>query len=62
MKGFVLDLMDQENNIIYSEKFSPHGRNVQQHLMERGRHLLQSPSSVSSRRIRPASFRIRKVK
>jgi hypothetical protein len=62
MKGFVLDVLDRDNNIIYSEKFSQHGKNLQQQLNERGRHLLQTPNSVSSSRLKPASFRVRKVK
>ena len=61
MKGYVLDLMDQNTNVIYSEAFSNSGKDLKEFLFQRARSLMENPSSISSKKIRPASFRVRKI-
>ncbi len=61
MKGFVLDLLDGNTNVVHSEKYSKGDRNIVDRLMERGQYLLQSPKSLSLKGVKPVTYRIRKV-
>ncbi|MFO7802652.1 MAG: hypothetical protein R6V55_10195 [Desulfovermiculus sp.] len=61
MKGYVLDLMDQQSNVIYSEAFSKGEKDMKEFLFQRARSLMQNPNSVSYKGVRPASFRVRKI-
>jgi hypothetical protein len=61
MKGYVLDLMDQNSNVIYSEPFSKGTKDMKEFLFQRARSLMQNPSSISYKGVRPASFRVRKI-
>ncbi|MFP4258135.1 MAG: hypothetical protein ACLFRE_03945 [Desulfovermiculus sp.] len=61
MKGYVLDLMDQNSNVIYSEGFSKCEKDMKEFLSQRAHSLMQNPNSVSYKGTRPASFRIRKI-
>ncbi len=61
MKGYILDLMDQNNNIIYSEPFSKGRKDMKEFLSQRARGLMQNPNSISHKGVRPVSFRVRKI-
>jgi hypothetical protein len=61
MKGYVLDLMDQNSNVIYSEPFSKGTKDMKEFLFQRARSLMQNPNSISYKGVRPASFRVRKI-
>ena len=62
MKGYVLDLMDQNSNVIYSEAFCKGEKDMKEFLCQRARSLMQNPNSISFYKgVRPASFRVRKI-
>jgi|UPI00048578D8 hypothetical protein len=61
MKGYVLDLMDQNSNVIYSEPYCKGEKDMKEFLSQRARNLMQNPNSISYKGARPASFRVRKI-